>query len=202
MYSKCERHRILLSRLAAAVALIFLCITNSTWEVKSAMVGDALLSVGIALVGIASLGRMWCSLFIAGYKDERLVTAGPYSVCRNPLYFFSLIGVIGIGFCTQTFTFPLISILTFAVYYPLVIKSEEARLMQQFTIEFERYKQAVPAFFPKISLFTEPKRYTVNAAVFRKHAHSALWFIWIAGILMLIVGFKHIGWLKPLWSVY
>jgi hypothetical protein len=35
------------------------------------------------IAAVASLGRMWCSLYIAGSKDKELITNGPYSLCRN-----------------------------------------------------------------------------------------------------------------------
>src|SRR3979409_629170 len=52
---------------------------------------------GRALIVVCILGRTWCSLYIGGRKTSRLVTAGPYSVSRNPLYVFSVIGAVGIG---------------------------------------------------------------------------------------------------------
>ena len=36
-------------------------------------------------------------LYVGGRKNAELVTTGPYSMMRNPLYFFSLLGVAGVG---------------------------------------------------------------------------------------------------------
>src|SRR5882762_3924792 len=47
---------------------------------------------GRLLIVVCILGRTWCSLYIGGRKTRRLVMAGPYSVSRNPLYVFSVIG--------------------------------------------------------------------------------------------------------------
>ena len=88
MHSTSERYRIILSRIAAVAILFFLFTTQSVWETRNEKVTFFLFLAGMILVGIASLGRMWCSLYIAGYKDDKLVTDGPYSLCRNPLYFF------------------------------------------------------------------------------------------------------------------
>jgi protein-S-isoprenylcysteine O-methyltransferase Ste14 len=122
MHSKIEKYRIILSRMAAVVVLFFLFTTQSLWETKNEVLTFFLFFIGMILVGIASLGRMWCSLYIAGYKDDKLVAKGPYSICRNPLYFFSMIGTLGIGFATETFTFPIIFMLLFAIF--LVIFSK------------------------------------------------------------------------------
>jgi len=202
MHSTSERYRIILSRIAAVTILFFLFTTQSVWETKNEKVTFFLFFAGMILVGIASLGRMWCSLYIAGYKDDKLVTDGPYSLCRNPLYFFSMIGVLGIGFATETFTFPILFILLFALYYPFVIKSEERRLGQLFGAAFDQYTKKISAFFPRLSTFSEPANYTVKPAVYRSHMFSALWFVWIVGILEVIEGLREIGLLSSLWSLF
>ena len=197
-----EKYRILISRIAAAIVLFFIFACESRWETENEIFTLILFVIGIVLVGIASLGRMWCSLYVAGYKDEQLITKGPYSLCRNPLYFFSMVGVLGIGFCTETLTFPIVFILLFSGYYPFVIKSEEKRLQSMFGSAFEKYTQKIPGFFPKVSTFEEPKTYQVNPVVYRIHIFSALWFVWSVGILEVIEGLREIGLLNALWSVY
>ena len=195
MNFRVEHYRIILSRVAAVIALFFLVSTQSYWEERSIALTSFLFFIGIVLVAVASLGRMWCSLYIAGYKDNRLVKEGPYSLCRNPLYFFSMIGVVGIGCATETFTFPIFFIVLFSLYYPFVIKSEERRLKKLFGVEFEEYAKRVPPFFPRFSTFLEPAKY-------RYHIYSAIWFIWFVGILEVIRGLKAIGLFASLWSLY
>lgn len=202
MKSNFEQYRIVLSRIAATIALFFFITTRSYWETKNDKITFLLFLMGIILVAVASLGRMWCSLYIAGYKNNKLITQGPYSVCRHPLYLFSLIGVVGVGFATETFSFPIVFMIFFASYYGFVIKSEENRLKILFPGEFEEYAKKVPAFFPKLSIFVEPESYNVKPAVYRRHIFSALWFIWIIGILEVIEGMREIGFLQSLWSIY
>lgn len=202
MHSKSERYRIILSRIAAVAILFFLFTTQSVWETKNETITFSLFLAGMILVGIASLGRMWCSLYIAGYKDDKLVTDGPYSLCRNPLYFFSMIGAIGIGCATESFTFPILFIVLFALYYPFVIKSEERRLKELFGAAFDQYTERISAFFPRFSTFSEPENYLVKPAVYRNHMFSALWFVWIVGILEVIEGLREVGLLSSLWSLY
>ncbi len=191
--------------LTGAVAIIFLfiyCHTCSHWETGSKIISYLLFLFGIFLVAIASLGRMWCSLYIAGYKDEKLIMYGPYSLCRNPLYFFSMLGAVGVGLATETITFPIILLLLFSIYYPFVIKAEERRLSHTFGISFEEYKSKTRSFFPSLVHFEEPTQYSVNPKVYRRHIFSALWFIWIIGILEAIEGLKEIGILDCWWQLY
>jgi len=200
--TRLERHRILLTRVAAAVALFLYVTAENYWESRNKVIPLCLFSLGIVLVGIASMGRMWCSLYIAGYKNGRLVTEGPYSMCRNPLYFFSVLGVLGIGCCTEMLTFPLLFVVAFAVFYPFVIRSEEKRLEELFGAEFQKYKEGVPVFFPMFSTFREPETYSVRPAAYRRAMFDALWFVWMAGILEVIEGMREIGLSTCLWSIY
>ncbi len=197
-----EKSRILLSRIAAGAVLVLYALSGSRWDLEAPIVAYLLFSFGLVLVAIGSLGRMWCSLYIAGYKNNRLVTEGPYSMTRNPLYFFSFLGLLGVGMTTETITFPVIFAISFAISYPYVIRSEEQRLRKLFGEQYDEYARRVPAFFPKIFLLHEPERYTVNPRIFRKHIFSALWFIWIVGILELIEGLKDLGILGNLWLFY
>jgi protein-S-isoprenylcysteine O-methyltransferase Ste14 len=200
MKSLNEKYRILLSRIAAFIAFFLIVFSKSVWE--NTIVEYFLFSFGIVLVAIASLGRMWCSLYIAGFKNKKLITDGPYSISRNPLYFFSFLGTIGLGLTTETLSFPFLFGSLFLLYYPGVIKSEERRLEKLFGNDFLEYKQTIPRIIPNFSLYQEPERYIVNPKVYRKHIFSALWFIWFVGMLEIIEGFEELGIIHPLWSLY
>ena len=200
MRTRYEKLRIPVSRLASAVAVFFLLFSTNRWETGNEGVATGLFTLGMFLVAIGSLGRMWCSLFIAGYKDQVLITQGPYSLARNPLYFFSVFGALGVGFCTETFTFPALLLAVMVLYYPLVVRKEERRLRARFGRDFDDYARRVPAFFPNFALFSEPDTYLVKPIVYRRHMFSALWFVWIVGLLELAEGLKELGWMPSFWS--
>jgi protein-S-isoprenylcysteine O-methyltransferase Ste14 len=181
-----QRTRLYATRIFAAVLLAFLFVSDSEWEENCPLVSTILFSVGCFLTGVASLGRLWCSVYIAGRKTKQLVVQGPYSICRNPLYFFSMLGGIGVGLASETLTFPVILLVAFAFYYPFVIRYEEQNLRNQFGQLYDDYVRQTPPFWPKWSLLNEPEEYNLNPRVFRKHLFSALWFIWMIGIIELI----------------
>ncbi len=52
---------------------------------------------GITAIFVAIAGRAWVLLYIGGRKNSELVTYGPYSITRNPLYVFSLTGITGVA---------------------------------------------------------------------------------------------------------
>lgn len=200
-YSLIEKLRIHISRIVAVIFLIIILFTSSKWE-EISFISNVFFLIGCILVGIASLGRLWCSLYIAGYKNNTLVTLGPYSISRNPLYLFSMIGAVGVGLATETLLIPFVLVLLFAIYYPSVIKSEEKRLLEIHGEKYEEYYNKTPFFFPKISLLKEPESYTVNPKIFRKNIFGALWFIWLMGIMELFEAFHETGILPIYIKIY
>ncbi len=202
MKTRYEKLRLPISRLASSAAVLLLLLSTNRWETGGEGGATGLFTLGMFLVAIGSLGRMWCSLYIAGYKDRSLITQGPYSMTRNPLYFFSVFGALGVGFCTETFTFPSLLLAVMVLYYPLVVRKEERRLRELFGIDFDNYARRVPAFFPNLALFSEPDTYVVKPVVYRRHMFSALWFVWIVGLLELAEGLKEMGWIPTLWSFW
>lgn len=184
--------------LALALAGAFVVLASSSkWRTVS-VVGDLLFMAGCVLVGIGVLGRLWCSLYVAGYKSQCLVTAGPYAMSRNPLYFSSLLGALGVGLATETLTIPLAVLVFFVAYYPWVIRGEEKRLLSLHGGDFESYRRRTPVFVPSLALLDEPEPYAVNVKLFRKHMFSAVWFIWLLGVLKVVTALHETGGL-PIW---
>jgi hypothetical protein len=161
-----------------------------------------LFGMGCVLVAISTVGRLWCSLYISGYKTRSLITVGPYSLCRNPLYLFSLCGALGVGFTTETLTAPLFAGLAFALYYPSVMELEEERLSQAHGPEYEAYVKSVPRFLPRNFKILEPDRYIVNPSAYRKSMIDAVWFIWLVGIVEFAEALREVGILPALFKFY
>ena len=197
-----ENFRIRFTQAFIVVILLIVLFSKSYFESNLPVISALLFFIGIVLAGFASLGRLWCSLYIAGYKTDKLVIQGPYSMSRNPLYFFSLLGAVGAGFATETFLIPLLILIVFSIYYPFVIISEEAELRSKHPNDFDSYYKSVPKFFPKISLLTEPREYIVRPVIFRKHMFDAMWFIWFIGILEIIEELHELGIMPTLFTLY
>ena len=135
---------------------------------EGSLLSTGLFLAGLALVGLATVGRLWCSLYISGYKQAQLVTAGPYSISRNPLYFFSLLGFAGIGLATETLTFAAVMVAATLAAYPAVIRDEEQTLHEKFGAAFVEYCERTPRLFPDFGKFTEPESWTVSPRIFRR----------------------------------
>lgn len=178
--------RIALTRFALVVLGTLLLVTRSRWAEDSPVVSAVLMTTGLLLTGVAAAGRLWCSLYIAGRKNRVLVTDGPYSVSRNPLYFFSLLGACGAAMATGMVSAPLILAVLFIAGYRPVILAEEVKLAHLFGAGYLAYRNQVPRFLPRWRLFRHGEPPQVTPRVFLDHALCVIWFPAAAGFLVLL----------------
>ncbi len=161
------RVRTVSSRVIGFILAIILAFSFSKWHFQAAFVEHILWFFGWFFVGIGVMGRIWCSLYISGFKNAKLVTDGPYSLCRNPLYLFSYLGGVGIMLITETFIFPILFTLYFLCYYHYVIRQEEAFLSEKYGTAYSDYIKTIPRFLPSFKNFKEPEFYQVSPKHFR-----------------------------------
>lgn len=134
--------------------------------------------LGSILVGTCALGRLYCTAFLGGHKNQSLVTYGPFSVCRNPLYFCSFLGACGIALITNHFLLMLALPLLFCAVYFSVIRREEDYLIGHFGEPYRGYCNTTPRFFPNFSLYHVPE----TVLMYPKHIHKGLkdCLMWLA----------------------
>jgi protein-S-isoprenylcysteine O-methyltransferase Ste14 len=106
-----------------------------------------LLAAILSWSAVAHLGRQF--RITAGlYQDHELVTTGPYSVVRHPIY-SSLLAIL---ICTQAILTPLrwaaVSLVLFIVGTEIRVHAEDGLLASRFGESFHRYKKSVSAYIP------------------------------------------------------
>jgi protein-S-isoprenylcysteine O-methyltransferase Ste14 len=159
--------RIPLLRLAF-VPIVFVAIfVRPGWSLES--VTAFVMELGGYLFLLAGLAiRIWCTFYIGSRKSKELVTDGPYSICRNPLYVGSFLLAIGVGLCFENL---IILLLVPAIVIPvhvLVVQAEEAYLESQFPEQYSIYKRDVPRFWPRLSNYCSPAMIEVNVRSLRR----------------------------------
>jgi protein-S-isoprenylcysteine O-methyltransferase Ste14 len=143
--------------------------------------------LGFVLLVISGVGRIWSSAYIAGLKSKDVVSYGPYSIMRNPLYFFSFLGFIGAGIAFGSLSITLLLIFTFGVTHIPIILYEEKKLLSIFGDKFIEYQQRVPRFFPNLSLMNNPKEAKFYPKQFTKSTIEATYIILSYGIIKIVV---------------
>jgi protein-S-isoprenylcysteine O-methyltransferase Ste14 len=158
------RLRITLALLVVVLAVV--SVSERGWT--TGLAGEALQLAGLACIAGAALGRVWASVFIAGFKDETLVRAGPYSALRHPLYLLSLLAALGIGLATRSLAITLALVALLGAIHWAAARREDAVLAARHGAAFQDYRRSVRAFLPRWSSYEIPERLEVRPRVLWK----------------------------------
>ncbi len=147
-----RKTRIRLLRRATIPILLIPLFVAPSWQEHHAM--DFALEWGGYAVLLLGLGlRMWATLFIGRRKSKQLVTEGPYSFCRNPLYLGTLLIMAGAGLCLENPVMLAAALLVAVPAHVLAAKAEEQYLEEVFGQAYRDYRQRVPRFWPRLRLY-------------------------------------------------
>jgi len=189
---KIARQRVMVSRIFAVLVVLLVIFTMPSF--KQGDLADILSDTfGLFLLTICSMGRLWALLYISGKKTQEVITDGPYSIVRHPLYLFSFIGAIGIGLASDNILVLAAMVIFYLSYYPLTILSEEKTLTQKFGQVYIDYAKCTPRFLPKLSLYKSPSQVVINADIFLKNIAIGMWFIWIFILFNIISMLQTMG---------
>ena len=164
--------RLMLTRLLILATVPLFLFTHHTHE-EGHLVDTALGAGGLILLLVAAGGRAWASLYIAGRKDQELVTQGPYSLVRNPLYLFSFVGVLGVGMAFGSITLATRMGVIFTLGHWPEVRREEERLALLFGEPYEAYRRRVPAFLPRVGVPATPLSLPVNPRTYSRALREA-----------------------------
>ncbi len=178
------RRRLALWLYGLSIATI-LPFVGSYWDPGS-LLHESIEQVGMLLIIAAILGRAWCALYIGGRKSNELVADGPYSVSRNPLYLFSMIGVIGVGAQAGSLLLgPLLCVVVWLVFRR-VIAHEEVLLTEVFGQPFKAYCARVPRFGPRLSAWQGSGQLTVQPGAVWRTVRDAIPFVLVVPLFELV----------------
>lgn len=146
--------RLLVSRITlVGLGLASLLVTSPFYPKTMDEHGAVHEALSLVLVTIATFGRIWATIYLGGRKNAVLVRDGPYSLCRNPLYLFTSIGVAGISIQSHQ-PWVVGALFAFmALFYPWTIRKEEEVLEAKFGQVFREYRNKTPAFIPAFENF-------------------------------------------------
>ena len=107
----------------------------------------AVWSVWFCSTAIRTLGEQW-SLAARVVEGHKLVTKGPYSIVRNPIYTGMFGMLLATGLAVSHWIGIAIAIVIFAIGTFIRVRSEERLLREMFGPEFDAYARKVPAVIP------------------------------------------------------
>jgi protein-S-isoprenylcysteine O-methyltransferase Ste14 len=193
-----QRKRKLVLTLGGAVWLLLMLFTQSRWRTEAPHLYSAIAGAGLVLILASIVGRTWCTLYIGGLKKRELVTAGPYSLVRNPLYVFSAIGAAGIGAQTGSALLAVLFAAGALAVFHVVARHEEAFLAATFPADFAAYAARVPRFWPRLSQWREADELRVKPRLVRRTFLEACLFLLALPAAQLVTSLQQLGLLPVL----
>lgn len=103
---------------------------------------------GLPLVAVGEAIRVWSSGYLT--KLSGLVTAGPFAMCRNPLYVGSFLISLGYLVMCNRLEVLIVGIIAFWMLHGAAVAYEERLLREKFGEDFEGYCRNVPRFLPRL----------------------------------------------------
>ena len=184
------------------MVLVMLASGTTIWHHQHLMFEESLFFVGIALAGFGAAGRTWVTTFVSGNESGQLVTTGPYSLCRNPLYLFSWMIGVGVGLCTETVTPPIVIGIVLLLLYRVQIKREESHLSRTYGAAYESYAATTPRFFPSFRSYSEPEFIRVSPKAMKKAFVGTGFILLLIGVIELLEASHQSGLLPALFQLY
>jgi len=184
--------------LIALLALVGLTMVSQSAAGLESATHEGIEALGLAAIVFAIVGRAWCSLYIGGRKKAEIVSRGPYSISRNPLYIFSFFGAFGVGAQSGSLTLAvLFTLASMAVFY-LTVRREEAWLGATFGSAYHAYRARTPRFVPNFALWRDEDELSVRPSFFLTTIRDGLVFLLAIPLFEAIDLAQAEGWLKVL----
>jgi protein-S-isoprenylcysteine O-methyltransferase Ste14 len=122
---------------------------NRFLEIALSMITIALAagSVWFCAASLRALGQQW-SLAARVVEGHKLVTQGPYSIVRNPIYTGMFGMLLATGLAVSHWIGLVLAIVVFAIGTMIRVRSEERLLREMFGSGFDEYARKVPAVIP------------------------------------------------------
>lgn len=137
------------------IPLLIFTLTCFHWETEEE---GFILLLGICLLLIGVILRIWAQQHLH-YRlkvKKLLTTTGPYFFVRNPMYLGNILIFLGATVISELLWFVPITFFYCLGVYSLVVRYEEAHLLEKYGESYWRYKTEVPRWLPKIMCF-KPK---------------------------------------------
>lgn len=183
-----------------AVAVVMILLFCTPMMTKGAFPRECMLWLGYVLVAIGVMGRIYCSAFIGGRKNDEVVREGPFSVVRNPLYVFSFVAMVGIGLQSGMVILLVLLVAAFVCYYPMVVAKEEAFLSHKFGEPYAQFMREVPRWLPNLKLWKEPEEVVAKPKFIRRTMLDAMIFF-LPMPCFAVVHALHTYGVLPIWLI-
>lgn len=146
--------------------------------------------------------RFWATLYIGGRKENILVTDGPYSICRNPLYLGSFLLALATALFLQSLLCVVAVLIVTLIYMLTTVPVEEEFLRVRHGEEYQAYLDTVPRYWPSVQRFETPANLTIDIHRLRLECARASRWVWLPLLGVLLPYLRAQPWWPILFQVF
>ena len=149
--------------------------------------------IGILFITIGELLRIWAVGYAGGTTRATalgaardLVTTGPYSYVRNPLYLGNLLLSIGVTLFTNIYWLIPVLIIGYFIQYMPIIAVEETYLLESCGQVYVEYQAEVSRFLPNFRPYTCPSTHDFSwERAFKSERRTLTAIICVIGLILV-----------------
>ena len=185
-----------------AGGLVFATLLLLTHPALVGQAHEAIEMAGFGLVLACVAGRMWSILYVGSRKNRTLVTSGPYSMTRNPLYLFSTVGAVGVGLIHGSVVVALALGLFAWLVFTVTATKEAQHLRSLFGPAYDAYARETPMLWPRLSAYRDSPEVMFSPGALRRTFLDGLFFLAAFPAIEAIEHLQATGYLPILASVF
>ena len=196
-----QHKRLIVIQVAAVLAIAPLLFAKPVF-VEGSEGHEYIETLGMGLVLICFLGRLWSILYVGGRKNDELVTIGPFSMSRNPLYFFSTVGAAGIGLMYGSVLVAAALALMSYLVFRVTARKEAEFLFGKFGPAYSAYAERTPPFWPNPLLFHDQAERQFSTKALRRTFVDGLYFLALFPAIETVELLRNSGVLPVFFTLY
>lgn len=197
-----DQHKRLIVVQAGAVLAIGLLLVCKPFLSEGSNGHEFMEAVGFSMVLACFLGRLWSILYVGGKKNDELVVSGPFSMCRNPLYFFSTVGAFGIGLMFGSILAAVVLGLASFLVFRFTARKEAEFLSGKFGEVYAAYAARTPRFWPNPMLYQDREQWLFSTSALRSTFRDGLYFLAVFPLIEAVEYLRAAGLLPTLFTLY
>ena len=160
---------------------------SAPWNLSLNALGWLVFFAGAAI-------RVWSSTYICDRKSRDVVRTGPYSVCRNPLYWGTFLMVAAFPILLQSPILAISMLPPILLYLFAVVPVEEAVMASRHGAEYDAYCQAVSRWWPNVLGYTKGDPLDGKSVGFYGECSRLLWWLGLAVGFQVLFHFQNAAW--------
>ncbi len=152
---------------------------------------------GLPLVVAGEGLRLWASGYIV--KMEELITAGPFALCRNPLYTGSFLVSAGYFAMCNRLDVWIVGTALFWLFHGGAVVYEERMLRERYGKQYDDYCASVPRFVPRLRSLSGNGHFSLSQLVTNNEYRGLVGAVLM--VLLFVLRLGHVAILPAGWLV-